>query len=42
LTLTLQQVGAIQLITHLTQNEQNEEARAFEKSINSKSAAIFY
>jgi hypothetical protein len=28
--------------THLTQNEQNEEARDFEKSINSKSAAIFY
>jgi hypothetical protein len=28
---------------HLTQNEQkNEEARDFEKSINSKSAAIFY
>jgi hypothetical protein len=31
-----------QLLTHLTQNEQNEEARVFEKSINSKSAAIFY
>jgi hypothetical protein len=30
------------LFTHLTQNEQNEEARDFEKSINSKSAAIFY
>jgi hypothetical protein len=29
-------------LTHLTQNEQNEEARDFEKSINSKSAAIFY
>jgi hypothetical protein len=28
--------------THLTQNEQNEEARDFEKSINSKSATIFY
>jgi LAS superfamily LD-carboxypeptidase LdcB len=26
-------------ITHLTQNEQNEESRDFEKSINSKSAA---
>jgi hypothetical protein len=30
------------LITHLTQNEQNKEARDFEKSINSKSTAIFY
>jgi hypothetical protein len=30
------------LLTHLTQKEQNEEARDFEKSINSKSAAIFY
>jgi dihydrofolate synthase / folylpolyglutamate synthase len=29
-------------LTHLTQNEQNEEARDFEKSINSKSTAIFY
>jgi Tol biopolymer transport system component len=29
-------------VTHLTQKEQNEEARDFEKSINSKSAAIFY
>jgi hypothetical protein len=29
-------------LTHLTQNEQNEEARNFEKSINSKSAAILY
>jgi hypothetical protein len=34
--------GEIFSITHLTQNEQNEEARDFEKSINSKSAAIFY
>jgi hypothetical protein len=32
----------VELITHLTQNEQNEEARDFEKSINSKSEAIFY
>jgi hypothetical protein len=30
------------LNTHLTQNEQNEEVRDFEKSINSKRAAIFY
>ena len=29
-------------ITHLTQKGQNEEARDFEKSINSKSAVIFY
>jgi hypothetical protein len=29
-------------LTHLTQKGQNEEARDFEKSINSKSAAIFY
>jgi hypothetical protein len=28
-------------VTHLTQNEQNEEARDFEKSINSKSAEYF-
>ncbi len=31
-----------QIITHLTQKEQYEEARDFEKSINSKSTAIFY
>ena len=30
------------LSPHLTQKEQNEEARDFEKSINSKSAAIFF
>jgi hypothetical protein len=28
--------------THLTQKEQNEGARDFEESIDSKSAAIFY
>jgi hypothetical protein len=28
--------------THLTQNEQNEGARDFEKPIDSKSTAIFY
>lgn len=32
----------LELKTHLTQKGQNEGARDFEKSINSKSAAIFY
>jgi hypothetical protein len=29
-------------MTHFTQNEQNKETRDFEKSMDSKSAAIFY
>jgi hypothetical protein len=32
----------VRFLTHLCQKEQNEEARDFEKSINSKSTAIFY
>jgi hypothetical protein len=38
----LTQEESMNEMMHLTQNEQNEEARDFEKSINSKSAAIFY
>jgi hypothetical protein len=38
----LSRIKVLFSLTHLTQNEQNEEVRDFEKSINSKSAAILY